>query len=289
MAHEKCGPTTRTKEMRHTMFEHFTRENRHILSFAMEEAADLGHTQLGNDHLILGMLCNARSPIFTQLTAEGFTLDAARATVKEVRGDADDSDAEDADASQVDEDREALKSVGIDLDKVANAIKNAFGTDITDGWSKRGPERRGRGERGERGGPERGERGDFGPRGHRGHGHGHGRGGPEFGGREFGGRGRGPGGFGPGGFEPGEGPWEQGRGRRGPRGRGGPFGRPRFSVDAKAALANAVQIAREGDSDRLTAEHLLLGILKTDDKRSRALIESVTTPEKLRDALSATA
>ncbi len=265
------------------MFEQFTRENRHILSFAMEEAADLGHTQLGNDHLILGMLCNARSPIFSRLTAEGFTLDAARETVKEVRGDADDSDAEDADASQVDEDREALKSVGIDLDKVAAAIKNAFGTDITDGWSQRASERRGRGERGV---PERGEHG---PRGHRGHGHGHGRGGPEFGAREFGGRGRVPGGFGPGGFGPGEGPWETGRGRRGPRGRGGPFGRPRFSVDAKAALANAVQIARESDSDRLTAEHVLLGILKTDDKRSRALIESVTTPEKLRDALSATA
>ncbi|MBJ7289882.1 Clp protease N-terminal domain-containing protein [Williamsia sp.] len=273
------------------MFEHFTRDNRHILSFAMEEAADLGHTQLGNDHLILGMLCNARSPIFDRLTAEGFTLTAARETVREVRGDGDDADPEDADASQVDEDREALKSVGIDLDKVATAIKNTFGTDITDGWSKRGSERRGRGERshgerghgerGHRGGPERG--GDFGPRGHRGHRHGHG--GPDFGGPGFGG----PGFGGRGGFEPGEGPWENGRGRRGPRGRGGPFGRPRFSVDAKAALANAVQIAKEAGSDRLTAEHVLLGILKTDDKRSRALIESVTTSEKLRDALSATA
>ena len=234
------------------MFEHFTRDNRHILSFAMEEAADLGHTQLGNDHLILGMLCNARSPIFDRLTAEGFTLTAARETVREIRGDGDDADPEDADASQVDEDREALKSVGIDLDKVATAIKNTFGTDITDGWSKRGSERRGRGERGHgerghRGGPERG--GDCGPRGHRGHRHGHG--GPDFDG-------------------PGEGPWENGRGRRGPRGRGGPFGRPRFSVDAKAALANAVQIAKEGGSDRLTADHVLLGILKTDDKRSRA-------------------
>ncbi|GAA1460647.1 Clp protease N-terminal domain-containing protein [Williamsia maris] len=282
------------------MFEQFTRENRHILSFAMEEAADLGHTQLGNDHLILGMLCNARSPIFDRLTAEGFTLTAARETVRAVRGDAEDTDAEDADSSQVDEDREALKSVGIDLDKVATAIKNTFGTDITDGWSKRGSERRGRGdrghgERGHRGGPDRGE--DSGPRGHRGHRHGHG--GPGFGNPEFGGPGFGGSPFGGpdfgdrrggrGGFEPGDGPWEHGRGRRGPRGRGGPFGRPRFSVDAKAALANAVQIARETGSDRLTAEHVLLGILKTDDKRSRALIESVTTPDTLRDALSATA
>ncbi|WP_045823906.1 Clp protease N-terminal domain-containing protein [Williamsia herbipolensis] len=274
------------------MFEHFTRENRHILSFAMEEAADLGHTQLGNDHLILGMLCNARAPIFTRLTAEGFTLDAARDTVREVRGDADDSD--DADASQVDEDREALKSVGIDLDKVATAIKNAFGTDITDGWSQRGADRRGRGGRG---GPRRGGE-DSGPRGHRGHRHGHGHGHPHdafgrpgFPGGEFPGRGDVPGrGFGGplGDPDSADGPWERGRGRRGPRGRGGPFGRPRFSVDARAAIANAVQIARESDSDRITAEHVLLGILKTDDKRSRALIESVTTPEKLRDALSAT-
>ncbi|MGJ0117937.1 Clp protease N-terminal domain-containing protein [Williamsia sp. MIQD14] len=271
------------------MFDHFTRENRHILSFAMEEAADLGHTQLGNDHLILGMLCNARAPIFTRLTAEGFTLDAARDTVREVRGDGDDSD--DADASQVAEDREALKSVGIDLDKVATAIKNAFGTDITDGWSQRGSDRRG--HRG-RGGPRRGE--DSGPRGHRGHrhGHGHGHGHPDegFGRPDFPlGRGEFPGrGFGGPMGEPetGEGPWERGRGRRGPRGRGGPFGRPRFSVDAKAAMANAVQIARESGEDRITAEHVLLGILKTDDRRSRALIESVTTSEKLRDALSAT-
>jgi hypothetical protein len=265
------------------MFDHMTRENRHILSFAMEEAADLGHAQLGTDHLILGMLCNARSDVYALLTEQGFTLAAARDTVREIHGD-DDGAAmatAEADAEQVDEDREALKSVGIDLDKVADAIKRAFGTDITDGWSQRGPERRGRG------GPHRRHE-------HRGHDHDHrrGRGGP-WDGPDFGpGARRGPGAWGEdAAWE--AGPWQHGRGRRGPRGRGGPWGRPRFSASARAALGEAVRICRESASDderggRLRAEHVLLGILAVGDERSRRLIESVTTVDRLREALTAT-
>ncbi|MGZ8177013.1 Clp protease N-terminal domain-containing protein [Williamsia sp. SKLECPSW1] len=266
------------------MFDHMNRENRHILSFAMEEAADLGHAQLGTDHLILGMLCNARSDVYTLLTEQGFTLTAARETVREIHGDDDGSEsaAAETDAEQVDEDREALKSVGIDLDKVADAIKRAFGTDITDGWSKRGPDRRGRG------GPHHHERGG------RDHDHRRGRGGPWDGPDHGPGGRRGPGG--PGGWGDPEsweaGPWQHGRGRRGPRGRGGPWGRPRFSASARAALGEAVRICRESDSDerggRLRAEHVLLGILAVGDERSRRLIESVTTVERLREALTAT-
>jgi ATP-dependent Clp protease ATP-binding subunit ClpA len=248
------------------MFDHMNRENRHILSFAMEEAADLGHAQLGTDHLILGMLCNARSDVYALLTEQGFTLAAARDTVREIHGDDDGAAkaAAESDAEQVDEDREALKSVGIDLDKVADAIKRAFGTDITDGWSQRGPERRGRG------GPHRHHGRD-----HRGHDHRRGRGGP---------------------WPDDEaweaGPWQHGRGRRGPRGRGGPWGRPRFSASARAALGEAVRICRESATDderggRLRAEHVLLGILAVGDEQSRRLIESVTTVDRLREALTA--
>ncbi|GAA2064197.1 Clp protease N-terminal domain-containing protein [Williamsia deligens] len=265
------------------MFDHMTRENRHILSFAMEEAADLGHAQLGTDHLILGMLCNARSDVFALLTEQGFTLATARDTVREIHGDDDgtDSAGAEADAEQVADDREALKSVGIDLDKVADAIKRAFGTDITDGWSKRGPERRGRG------GPHRHHHHDHGGRDRD---HRRGRGGPWDGPDVGPGARRGPGG--PGGWDDDEaGPWQHGRGRRGPRGRGGPWGRPRFSASARAALGEAVRIARESDDDerggRLRAEHVLLGILAVGDERSRRLIESVTTVDQLRAALTA--
>ncbi len=66
--------------------------------------------------------------MYALLTEQGFTLAAARDTVRGIHGDdngAATATAE-ADAEQVDEDREALKSVGIDLDKVADAVKRAF-------------------------------------------------------------------------------------------------------------------------------------------------------------------
>ena len=43
------------------MFDRFTMEDRVVMVFAMQEAQELGHRGLGNDHLILGMLGNARS------------------------------------------------------------------------------------------------------------------------------------------------------------------------------------------------------------------------------------
>ena len=38
------------------MFERISRDDKMLLAFATQEAGDLGHRQLGNDHLILGML-----------------------------------------------------------------------------------------------------------------------------------------------------------------------------------------------------------------------------------------
>ncbi|SIR68448.1 Clp protease N-terminal domain-containing protein [Williamsia sterculiae] len=269
------------------MFEHFTRDSRATLMFAMDEAVDLGSDRLGNEHLILGMLCNARSPIYTTLTDLGLTLDGARTAVREfaaTRPDDDEADttAESDDREIVDEDREALKAIGIDLDKVVAAVRDRFGSDITEGWGRRGSERRGSG----RGRSHHGH-----PRGP----HGRSQGGPcGEPGWERGQRGPwdreefGPGRGGPWGADGPwrDGPWREGRGRRGPRGRGGPFGRSRFSADAKAALAYAVEDARGAGDPDLIEKHVLIGILRVDDAASRALIESVTTPEQLREALT---
>ncbi|GAC67970.1 collagen-like triple helix repeat-containing protein [Gordonia soli] len=317
------------------MFDRFDREDRMLLVFATNEAADLGHRQLGTDHLILGMLCNARSPLFGVLGSQGLNLADARDAVRtfheqdteEQGGDgADEATARD----RYDEDREALRSIGIDLDAVREAVRSKFGEDLSDGWADRG------GDRGRfRGGDPRGDRGRGRGRGHR-HGHGHGphrgrgegaygpfgaegpfgpRGpfGPEgpfgpdgpfgangafgargaFGGREpgdWGGPFPRPEGAGPDAEMPGrpwggpfDGPWEPGRGRRGPRGRGN---RPRFSRDVKAAFGAAVEIAR-GHEDRLRPEYLLLGIIESGDAASRALIESVTTVDDLKAAVTA--
>ncbi|MFT4087341.1 MAG: Clp protease N-terminal domain-containing protein, partial [Gordonia sp. (in: high G+C Gram-positive bacteria)] len=131
------------------MFEHFNRDDRMMVMFATEEAADLGHRALGNDHLILGMLCNARTPIFGLLTEQGFTLDAARTAVREFHSENAEAQAEAEESSaeqRYEEDREVLKSIGIDLDKVRAAVGERFGEDLSEGWGER--RRFGRGGRG---------------------------------------------------------------------------------------------------------------------------------------------
>ncbi|MCZ0911752.1 Clp protease N-terminal domain-containing protein [Gordonia amicalis] len=287
------------------MFERITRDDKMLLAFATQEAADLGHRRLGNDHLILGMLCNARSPLFTILADQGLTLASAREVVRKYHDEhadvADATDTDDESARQrYEEDREALRSIGIDLDKVREAVRGRFGEDLSDGWGDRPGRSVGRKGRPD-GGRGRG-------RGHgRRHGHGHGHGphrargprpdcGPEgFGPEGFGpGFGpEGPGGFGPSGFGPGpfgpggpfagdEGPWEPGRGRRGPRGRGS---RPRFASETRSVFSRAVEIARERGDRLLRGEYLLLGIIDTADDASRTLIESATTADELKAAV----
>lgn len=263
------------------MFDRFSMEDRAVMVFATQEAAELGHRGLGNDHLILGMLGNARSPLFELLGDQGLTLKSARETVRAYHADHAEEAPDDADevtaADRYAADREALASIGIDLDKVRAAVGDRFGDDLAGTWGQR--PLRGRGRRRHRGGPCGEERG------HR-HGHGRGRGGPG---------GSGPGGCGPdsdeGGPEnPGRsgeregGPWEGGRGRRGPRGRGG---RPRMASSTREAMRSAVDRARDRGDRALRPEYLLLGILDAGDAASIALIESATTVDALREAVLA--
>ncbi|MDL9936066.1 Clp protease N-terminal domain-containing protein [Gordonia sp. ABSL1-1] len=266
------------------MFERFNREDRMLVAFATQEAADLEHRSLGNDHLILGMLCNARSPLFAVLGEQGLTLAGARAACRSYHDEnvASDPDAdEEASARQrYDEDREALRGIGIDLDRLRAAVRDRFGEDLSEGWGERDSRGRGR-----RGGPE-----GCGPHGRRrGHGHPHGRRGPRRGDAPFGGPMEfgGPPMFGRPGDGPADGPvgpWDAGRGRRGPRGRGS---RPRFAPETRSAFERAVMIARERGDNRLRVEYLLLGILDSADEAARAVIESATTADDLRAAVVA--
>ena len=84
------------------MFERISRDDKMLLAFATQEAGDLGHRQLGNDHLILGMLCNARSPLFALLADQGLALTSAREVVRKYHDEhAERSDtAETADSGQ---------------------------------------------------------------------------------------------------------------------------------------------------------------------------------------------
>lgn len=234
------------------MYARFSREDRTLIRFAAQEAADLGHSRLGTDHLILGMLCNARTPIFGLLGEHGLALPTVREAVRTYHHDhpdAADTEAVVDDAQRYEQDREALSSIGIDLDKLRESVRGTFGDDIAEGWGERG---RGRDRR--RHGRHDGERR---------------------------GRGRGPrDGFG------GEGPWEPGRGRRGPRG-GGHRTRPRFTADARAALAYADDIARENGDLALRPEHLMLGILRVGDAASGAVLAGVDA-DAISTALRAT-
>ncbi len=132
----------------------FDTEARIAVAQAADIARELGHTEVGPDHLLLGLLANARGTAYAALTDHGLRLDAAREIVAaqhvdlvdepetpDIDGDAD------AAPTSYDEDREALRAIGIDLDRVRDAVRTNLGQDLSDGWAsrpERGP-RRGRG------------------------------------------------------------------------------------------------------------------------------------------------
>ena len=151
----------------------FDTEARIAVTQAADIARELGHTEIGPDHLLLGLLANARGTAYATLTDHGLRLDAAREIVAAHHVDepraADTETDINPDASPAptsyDEDREALRTIGIDLDRVRDAVRTNLGQDLSDGWASR-PERGRRG--GRRGGPGRHHHHDHEGRGRRG-------------------------------------------------------------------------------------------------------------------------
>jgi len=130
------------------MHSRFDTEARIAVAQAADIARELGHTEVGPDHLLLGLLANARGTAYATLTDHGLRLDAAREIVATQHVDpVDEPDSDDADPepTSYDEDREALRAIGIDLDRVRDAVRTNLGQDLSDGWASR-PER-GRGRR----------------------------------------------------------------------------------------------------------------------------------------------
>ncbi len=117
-------------------------EARIAVAQAADIARELGHPEVGPDHLLLGLLANARGTAYSALTDHGLRLETAREIVAAQhvdRLDRPDLDAEDADpaATSYDDDREALRAIGIDLDRVRDAVRTNLGQDLTDGWASR--------------------------------------------------------------------------------------------------------------------------------------------------------
>ena len=149
----------------------FDTEARIAVTQAADIARELGHREVGPDHLLLGLLANPRGTAYAVLTEHGLSLDPARDLVAHTRVQThvdpldEPEPGEEPETSAYDDDREALRAIGIDLDRVRDAVRADLGQDLGDGWGDR-PERRRQG-RGRRGGHHHGPhhgRGRRGPR-----------------------------------------------------------------------------------------------------------------------------
>jgi Clp amino terminal domain, pathogenicity island component len=155
------------------MHARFDTELRIAVAQATDIARELGHREVGPGHLLLGLLANPRGTAYAVLHDHGLDLDGAREIVvtHHVEAEPEPEDPDDDAAGGYAEDREALKAIGIDLDRVREAVRANLDDDLADGWAGRPGRGRGR-ARGERRGRRRHHHG------HEHHGHGRGRRGP---------------------------------------------------------------------------------------------------------------
>src|SRR4051794_1561504 len=72
------------------MFERFTDRARHSVVLAQEEARRLGHTYIGTEHLLLGLIREADGLAAQALTSLGIGLENVRAEVVEIIGEGSD-------------------------------------------------------------------------------------------------------------------------------------------------------------------------------------------------------
>ncbi|MER5969137.1 Clp protease N-terminal domain-containing protein [Streptomyces sp. NPDC002055] len=108
------------------MFERFTRQARTVVVQAQQEARSLGHTDIGTEHLLLGVLAQDGPPVADTLRRRGITAPACRSAVETVLGRGNAPAADGAD------DAEVLQALGIDLDEVRSRAERTFGPGALD-------------------------------------------------------------------------------------------------------------------------------------------------------------
>ena len=101
------------------MFERFTTQARTVVTLAQQEARKLGRPNIGTQHVLLGILG-------TPGTAGLRALDALGIRERDVREDVRRLDRDRSAFS--DQDADALRSVGIDLDEVRRSVEQTFGS-----------------------------------------------------------------------------------------------------------------------------------------------------------------
>jgi ATP-dependent Clp protease ATP-binding subunit ClpA len=104
------------------MFEHFTGDARNTVVQAQQHARRLGHRYIGCEHLLLAA-ASAGEPASAALRQHGVTPQAVETEIVRLVGLGQVADLFNA------LDREALASIGIDLDAVRERAEAAFGPD----------------------------------------------------------------------------------------------------------------------------------------------------------------
>jgi ATP-dependent Clp protease ATP-binding subunit ClpA len=101
------------------VFERFTTQARSVVTLAQQEACEHGRPNIGTRHLLLGILA-------TPDTAGARALEALGIRERDMREDVRRLDRDRSAFS--DEDADALRSVGIDLDEVRRTVEQTFGS-----------------------------------------------------------------------------------------------------------------------------------------------------------------
>lgn len=105
------------------MFERFTAQARAVVVRAQEDARELAQPSIGTPMILLG-IAEARD------TAGGRVLDALGIREDDIRDDI--RRASEREPAFSDEDEDALRSVGIDLDEVRRSVEETFGPGALD-------------------------------------------------------------------------------------------------------------------------------------------------------------
>jgi ATP-dependent Clp protease ATP-binding subunit ClpA len=101
------------------VFERFTTQARSVVTLTQQEARELGRPKIGTQHVLLGILG-------TSDAAGARALDALGIRERDVREDVQRFDRDRSAYS--DQDADALRSVGIDLDEVRRTVEQTFGS-----------------------------------------------------------------------------------------------------------------------------------------------------------------
>jgi ATP-dependent Clp protease ATP-binding subunit ClpA len=102
------------------VFERFTDPARRAVVLAQEEARDLDHHYLGTEHLLLGVLREGSGTAARALQRLGIEVADVRSDLVRIVGRG-------SPAERWEEDADALRTIGIDLEEVRRRVEETFG------------------------------------------------------------------------------------------------------------------------------------------------------------------